>query len=290
MAVSTKTPVKSAAPSGDDFIKSMLEPGNHKVKLLAIFLQPGQKAEFGDRLVLKLETEPIGGVFKGLPIDKNDLTKGYHVGRVGYVAYSRFSFRDWVSPMGFEVFKETELQVAIQDLCEGLKINQWYLDQDEKAHADMTAFIKAFDEEKPFKDIYFHVCIAGKEYVAQQGKYVNNEMFFPAEHRQMGKAYSLNPEKVQKFFESSHMERLKEKPTNSTVTEGEGKATPTQTEEKKTDGPVHSKPTSQAEIDFMNEGKNKTTESPFTAEPEEQVESNTDIITGNDGDKFPWEK
>lgn len=283
MSIKTKTPVKSAAAPEGNFIKSLLEPGNYKVKLLNIYLQPNiNNPEYGDKLVLKVETEPIEGKFKGLFLDKTDESKGTYKGRVGFISYDKFPFKDWSSPTGdFFVEKEIELQVAIQDICHALKIGKWYEDQDSKAHADMATFIKAFDEEKPFKDIYFNVCIAGKEYIAQ-GKYTNYELYFPKVMRDLGLPYNLDESKVQKYFSHIHLDRLKTKEVDST--------TPTITaEEPKTikAEPVKPKITSQAEANFMNEGKAKIN-SPFTEELEHQTEGN-DIITGNDNEKLPWE-
>ena len=283
MPVQTKTPVKSTATTEGNFVKSLLEPGNFKVKLLNIYLQPNiNNPEFGDKLVLKVETEPIEGKFKGLFLDKADETKGTYKGRVGFIAYDKFTFKDWTSPTGdYSIEKEIELQVAIQDICHGLKIGKWYEDQDSKAHVDMTACIKAFDEEKPFKDIYFHVCIAAKEYIAQ-GKYTNHELYFPKVMRDLGLPYSLDEAKVQKYFSHIHLDRLKTKEGVSAVAEEQPKVTVKET-------PVKPKVTSQAEANFMNEGKNKIVETPFTDEMDKEAESSSDIIIGDSNEKLPWE-
>ncbi len=285
MPVKTDVDVKSNNVGTDDFVKAILEPGNYLVKINSIFLQPERDAKFGDRLILNLETKPIGGNFKGFAVSKDDATKGNHLGRVGNVGYSKYSFKDFQKDNGDTISKENELQVAIQDLCGTLGIKSWYMAQNAKKHADMAALIKALDTDKPFKDVWFSVCLAGKEYVAT--KYINYEMYFPFPHRTLGVPYHLDATKVIKFFSTEHVIPLSADKKASTAQQTTTPADPAK--------PVHQ---SQAELDFIKQGEIERAEKAkaqsnqdFLAEMNADNpvdEPAKDIITSID-DRMPWD-
>lgn len=306
--ISTKNiKTETTAPEGG-FTKSLIAPGNHKLKINSIILRPESKAEFGVKLIMSMETAPISGAFKGFNIDAKDPSKGTYKGQIGNVSYSKWGMKDFLMQNDVQILRDEEILAAIKTICDTLGIEAW-LDAADNRFATMEAFVEGFNADAPFKDIYAHYCIAGREYPSKDGKHINHELFLPREDRTLGKAFSLNEDKVQKFFYSNHVEPLKDKSTvvaktatvQSTTDNGtEFKTLPEQTTKEQRDldflnslneAPEPTKPvnppiTSQAEANFMNEGKKM--ETPFTDEMNAETQ-NTDIVTGDPNEIMPWD-
>ncbi len=299
--ISTKN-IKASENSGGNFVKPILGPGNHKVTILSIELKPEKDRErFGDALVLRLMGPALEG-FKGFAINKDKPEEGNYTGQVGWVNYSRWSFRDFVTESGFELSRDNDLLVAIKTICEELGIAKWFDDADGK-YATVDALIEGFNKEAPFKGIEFEVCLYGREYSSlSNGKsYINYQLFLPRQDRTLGKPFSRDKSKVITFFESAGIERLKPATTDTASKTKDGAINIKQgsyengkTVTASTDGPTKITPSSQAEANFLNDGK-KSVEQMNNAEfladlqGDQKDEPAQDIVVDNSSEKLPWE-
>lgn len=305
--ISTKTTPESKLPKGD-FVNSALEPGNFRVRLLNIFLQPERDPKFGDKLIMKLESEPIGGNFRGFKIDPADESKGTFAGRTGSVSYTRYGYKDFTFESGDVVLKEEELQIAIRDICEIFGIMSWYDGVDGK-YQNMSEFIKGFDLEQPFKGIWFNICISGRQYL-NKANYVNHEMWVTPDHKTLGVGMHLDPAKVQKFVYSQHVIPLgtttSPKPETTSKPAETSKSSDNQSAEDflaEINAPVeqtyHKDPvdptqpvrpavTSQAEANFMNDGP-KSTNTPITDGILKEGSVEEALKDDSKDNRLPWE-
>lgn len=242
----------SLDPPAGTGIKPILSPGNYEIQIVNAELRKGD-AEFGDKFILVVETRPLPPPFKGLPKDKTDASKGNYLGQVGWVGLSRWGYKDAVTKAGFQIVRDDEMFRALGVLCRdiGLGLLEWWDNQDGK-HATVDSLYAQFEKDKPYLGIWFHACIAGKEYM--NGQYLNHELFFNPEKRETGKPFSLNKDKVQKYFESTHLVRMEAKATTAAApvpadapptTLGTAPATATQKAPPITSG---------NNLDFLNQG------------------------------------
>lgn len=276
---------------GGDYLPPVLRPGNYKIRINDLTLK---EDKFSTKITLFVETEAVPGAFKGLPKSK-DTPNDTYKGQIGYVSLDRYGYKDWTSPQGAEVKRDDELFRAIGLLCRRIGTKAWWEDADGK-YDTVDELVAGFIKDRPFENRWFFACLSGREY--QNGKYINNELFFGREDRVLGLPYSTDETKVQKFFASSHIIRLENKvgdvnkPTLPTTTNAETNYTVVHSEPAK---PQHQ---SQAEMDFMKQGEIERAEkeriaqsnAEFLAEmnKDNPVESNTDIVK-DDGEKLPWE-
>lgn len=196
---------------GSAGLKSIIVPGNHTIEILSIELQKDEK--YGDKLVLKIaQKSNVPDGYKGIQIIKDKPESGNYPYPIGFLHYSRWNFKDDVTPMGFEISRVTEILKAIKSICEELKVGTWFEDVDSK-YETIEEFVSEFNKAAPFKGISFYACINGREYM--NGTYLNHQLFLPRPDKLLGKPFSINPEKVIKFFESTGIEKLKPKPDPS---------------------------------------------------------------------------
>lgn len=314
--ISTKN-ITNTEPENKGFIKGIISPGNYLLKINKVTLKLEAKVEFGVKLILSVETKPIeDSNFKGFSIDSTKPELGNYKGQIGNVAYSRWGMKDFLTNTGIQILKEEEILKAVKTICENLAISQWFEDADSR-FPTIEDFIIGFNTEAPFKNIWATYCIAGRQYLSKDNKHINYELFLPNPDRLLGKAFHIKEDKVQKFFETNHIELLKPKiegkgvadaianppatftdkivttstesnedwlaTINAPVEQTHGKDLQTNVNE-----PVKITPSSQAEADFLNAGK---TTSPISDSilNDTKEDSTTDIITGNDN-KLPWEQ
>ena len=167
--------IKVEEPTTSANLKPVLSPGNHEVTILGVTLYSDvNAAKFGDKLQLRVVTRPLDN-FKGFAIDKNNPALGNYKGQVGTISYGRWGFKDDVTPNGTVINREEEILKAIKTICDELKISAWFEEADSK-YSTIEEFIKAFSAQAPFKDIYFHACIYGREYLSKL--YINHDMYF----------------------------------------------------------------------------------------------------------------
>lgn len=294
-------------PLEGNFMSPILAPGNHLVKLVSIVIRPETDiAKFGEKLILTLESQPLPEPFKGIQIDKNDPSKGNYNGQIGFVAYSKWGFRNQIFN-NVEILRDDEFMRAMQNICRELGLIEWFESKDNVAGIDtVDDLIKAFNSEAPFKDIYFTACLAGRAYLSKDGKHTNHELSFPREDRTLGKAFSLDAKKVQQFFVSQHIEPSKITANSGTIdTSNLVKTTTQATVEIPFEDTQPAKPTYQTsqELDFLNEKKTDSITNSISNDADRQkaqlnggtiaedikkegIDSST---LGGADDKMPWD-
>lgn len=323
--ISTKN-IDNTESENKGFTKPVISPGNHLLKINKVFLKPETKAEFGIKVILGVETKPVEDPnFKGFSIDVPNGERGIlgtHKGQIGNVAYSRWGFKDFLTNTGIQILQEEEILKAIKTICENLAISQWFEDADSR-FPTIEDFVIGFNNEAPFKDIWATYCIAGRQYLSKDSKHINHELFLPNPDRLLGKAFHIKGDKVQKFFETNHIEELKSKTegkgvvaaipnhiTNPPKTTFVDKTVAASTESNEdwlasinapveqihgkdlqtnVNEPVKITPSSQAEVNFLNAGPN--TQALFGNTENKKEESTTDIARGSsENPHMPWDQ
>lgn len=183
-----------------------IQPGNHRVKLHKLELEPYTYIDNAYYLLLHLETEAIEG-FEGFYID-NDQEKGRYDGQIGKVKGSYYAFADGFTKRGTPIQRDKAILIFLQNLCKSLGITDWFKAQNDK-HKTIEEFIDAFNISAPFKDKFFDCCIGGKEWTNKEG-YIDYNLFFP---NSTDKKYSfgeVDSNIIMQFDNSLHIIKQKE--------------------------------------------------------------------------------
>jgi len=196
---------------GGTGLPKTISPGNHTVKLNSINLEEFGFIKGAYHLMLNVETEPIDG-FEGFMIDKDNPEAGHYAGQVGRVKASQYAFADGTTKSGIQIQRDKSILIFLQNFCKALEVNSWFVDQDNK-HDTIEEFVEAFNKEKPFKDIFFDVCVAGKEYEGKSG-YTNYDMWLPKSSKD-GYAFAAKGGKVVPFDEQTHLKKMEVNPVEN---------------------------------------------------------------------------
>ncbi len=168
--ISTKTLTNTSSDSGGGtFVQKGLKPGNHKLALRAIKLekQTYVTTRSESMLMLMLETEPLAN-FIGFDRVTGDKSKGYYSGQVSRVRASSFNYYDGQNVNGQDVsIADSALRVVV-DLCTELGCSSWVTTNDEK-YATIEEYVIAFNNEKPFENIFINYCLGGKSFINKKG-------------------------------------------------------------------------------------------------------------------------
>ena len=207
MALST-TDLKESGGTG---LPKTIAPGNHVLKINSVVLEDFKFIENAKHLVINVETEPIDD-FEGFMIDKDDESKGHYAGQIGRIKASQYAFADGTTKTGIKIQRDRSILMFLQNLCKSLNINEWFVAQDNK-HDTIEEFIEAFNNEAPFKDIFFDACVAGKEYENKNG-YTSYDMWFPKGAKD---AYAITAKggKVLPYNEADHLKKMETKAVES---------------------------------------------------------------------------
>ena len=207
MALST-TDLKEGGSTG---LPKTIAPGNHVLKINNVVLEDFKFIENAKHLVINVETEPIDD-FEGFMIDKDDESKGHYAGQIGRIKASQYAFADGTTKTGIKIQRDRSILMFLQNLCKSLNINEWFVAQDNK-HDTIEEFIEAFNNEAPFKDIFFDACVAGKEYENKNG-YTSYDMWFPKGAKD---AYAITAKggKVLPYNEADHLKKMETKAVDS---------------------------------------------------------------------------
>lgn len=207
MALST-TDLGKESNSG---LPKTIAPGNHTLKINSIVLEDFKFIKDSKHILINVETEPIDD-FEGFLIDKDNESLGRYAGQIGRVKASQYAYADGVTKTGVKVQRDRSILIFLQNLCKNLGINEWFVAQDDK-HDTIEDFVIAFNQEAPFKDIYFDACVAGKEYENKNG-YTSYDMWFPKSSKD---AYAITSKggKVLTYNELDHLKKLETKVVDS---------------------------------------------------------------------------
>jgi len=196
---------------GGSGLPKTISPGNHILKINSVILEDFKFIDNAKHLVLNVETEPIAD-FEGFMIDKDDESKGHYAGQIGRVKASQYAFADGQTKTGIKIQRDRSVLMFLQTLCKSLDINDWFVSQDNK-HDSIEDFVDAFNNNAPFKDIFFSACVAGKEYENKNG-YTSYDMWFPKGNKD-GYAITSKGGKVLPYNESEHLKKMETKPVDS---------------------------------------------------------------------------
>lgn len=185
-----------------------ISPGNHVLKINKIELEDFRFIDGAKHMILHVETSPIDG-FEGFMIDKDDESKGHYAGQIGRVKASQYAFADGETKSGIKVYRDRAIMMFLQTLCKTLDINEWFLSQD-NLHDTIEDFIKAFNETAPYEDKYLNYCVAGKEYLNNNG-YTNYDMWLPKAEKGRYAFSDVSSDKVLAYDESKYLKKLEVK-------------------------------------------------------------------------------
>lgn len=203
MSISTKN-----IPTGGTSVPKTLQPGNVVAKINDISLEAFTFKEGAYHLILNLEGTDRGAEFEGFYINKDRPELGRYKGQVGKVKASEWAYADGETKSGIKISRDTEILKFIAGLCKDLG-SSWLSDADGKYNT-IEEFVKGFNNDKPFKDVWFNFCLAGKEYQNKEG-YTNYDMFLPkyVKGSVPFEVCDKTPSKIMKFNETEHIKKKK---------------------------------------------------------------------------------
>lgn len=186
----------------------VLKPGNHVVKINAVYLSvPPYNSDAYD-LVFEVESEPVGGDFKGFLIDSNNENGPRYQGQVARVNSQRYPFADTVLKNGNEINRDQEILKMLVKIAEALDLRD---SLDQITAGNIEEFVKRANQI--FKNgKYFNICIAGREWENNQG-YINYNLFLPKFNKNKLALENLDIEdsKLIQFNEEEHIIKIKAK-------------------------------------------------------------------------------
>jgi hypothetical protein len=203
MSISTKN-----IPTGGSSVSKTLQPGNAVVKINDISLEPFTYKEGAYHLILHLEGTDRGPEFEGFFINKDRPELGRYKGQVARVKASEWAYADGETKSGIKISRDTEILKFISNLCKEVKTS--WLEEADGKYDTIEAFVKGFNQDKPFKDIWFNFCIAGKEYQNKEG-YTAYDLFLPKYVKGMVsfEVCDKADSKIMKFNEAEHIKKRK---------------------------------------------------------------------------------
>jgi len=146
----------SNVETGGGYVPKNIQPGNVKAKLYSIELdQPDWlKKKDGYHLMLNLETEKPSDDFVGFNIVWDDPNSGTFEGQTGRVKANKWGFSDFKNKT-VDINRDLEIMKFIKHLCEAFDCMDWWAQVDNKFDT-IEDFVKAFNDDAPFKDVYIN--------------------------------------------------------------------------------------------------------------------------------------
>lgn len=195
-------------PSGGGTSK-VIQPGVVECKINSITLDTVPYKEGAYNLSLNVESTPMGDDFEGFLIDKDNPDSGRYEGQIGRVRFSEWAFSDGETKTGIKISRDTEIVKAIQTICKETGCIAWMETQD-NVHETIEEFVQAFNADKPFKDKFVKMCVAGREYMNKAG-YMNYDLYLPRAGRGQVSIESAQQErsKLLSFDSEAHIKKAK---------------------------------------------------------------------------------
>lgn len=195
-------------PSGGGTPK-VIQPGTVECKINSITLDKVPYKEGAYNVSLNVESQPMGDDFEGFLIDKDNPDSGRYEGQIGRVRFSEWPYADGETKTGIKISRDIEIVKAIQTICKETHCTEWLEAQDNK-HETIEEFVMAFNSDKPFKDKYVKMCVAGREYMNKSG-YMNFDLYLPRAGRGQVAIESINREgsKLLSFDSETHIKKAK---------------------------------------------------------------------------------
>ena len=187
----------------------VIQPGVVECKINSITLDKVPYKEGAYNLSLNVESQPMGDDFEGFLIDKDNPDSGRYNGQIGRVRFSEWAYSDGETKTGIKISRDTEIVKAVQTICKETHCTDWLEAQDNK-HETIEEFVMAFNNDKPFKDKFVKMCVAGREYMNKAG-YINFDLYLPRAGRGQVSIETLDREvsKLIAFDSEAHIKKAK---------------------------------------------------------------------------------
>jgi hypothetical protein len=204
----------------------LIEPGNTMAKILKFELdQPSFLVkDQGYYLNLHLEGPDLGPEFEGFFIDKDNESLGRHAGKVGKVKANQYAYKDGVTKGGTPVFRDNDIIKAIGNILKEMGVNDW-MDKMDGKFETIEELIAGLNQDMPFAEKMLNFCIAGRQYVKQNG-YTANDCYLPkwSKFALPYESITASPSKLAKFDPEIHLQQPK--PVEGFSGDDEDDATP----------------------------------------------------------------
>jgi len=187
----------------------VIQPGIVECKINSVSLDKVPYKEGAYHLSLNVESTPMGDDFEGFLIDKDNPDSGRYDGQIGRVRFSEWPYSDGETKTGIKISRDTEIVKAVQNICKETHCTDWLEAQDNK-HETIEEFVMAFNSDKPFKDKFVKMCVAGREYMNKAG-YMNYDLYLPRAGRGQSSIESTEKElsKLIAFDSEAHIKKAK---------------------------------------------------------------------------------
>lgn len=163
-----KIGTKEVKVGGGSLPKTFI-PGNHTCKINTMRLDRPAFAKNGEEMyyiVMDLETKPLGGAYEGFFIDKDDESKGRYLGQTGRLKTSQWPYKD-SEYNGKKWDMVDEIIKFLKSVC--IEMGSDWMDKADGKYDTIEEMVKAFNNDAPFKDIYFAWCIGGQQIQGDDG-------------------------------------------------------------------------------------------------------------------------
>lgn len=208
-------------PGGSNTSQKVLEPGVHDCTILSITLDKVPYKDGAYSMGLNVMGPDLGEKFEGFYINKDNPDMGRYAGQIAKVRSSEWAYADGTTKSGIKVSRDFEILKFIKTLCTEANALEW-LDAQDNQHETIESLVDQFNADKPYKDVVFRMCIAGREYLNKAG-YINYDLFLPRASKGSAVIKNVeNAEKVMEFSLTDHIKKLKtDKPVDG-FNESEG--------------------------------------------------------------------
>lgn len=190
-----------------NFIPSVIPPGSVKAKIVGFELKVRPyKTKEGDPItdiILNLNTDSIGGTFRGLKKDYNDPNSEHYLCQVGRCRISEWGFSKGKTKSGVEVDPEKDMLRALKSLCMEIGELKWFQDVDNTLPT-VAEMIKQINESNIFKNFYLYFTIASRQYLNKKN-YVTDDLYLPRYSKEAGKPFSKKMDDLIKFNSTVHV-------------------------------------------------------------------------------------
>lgn len=185
-------------------VSKVLTPGTHLCRIVDI--QSGVTLFDPNKLQLTfvLESQPEGGGFTGIAIDKNDPSKGNYEGRIAYVRNGQYPFQDWERD-GKVIDADTNACNFLARLANSLGVlNEMKKDPALQKNVNIDEFATIAKKYLCDPDLWAYYTIAGKEKWTEGYNNPNYNMYF-AKYANRKNYVSLKEDGVIPFDEETHI-------------------------------------------------------------------------------------
>lgn len=158
-----------------NFTPKIINPGTHILQVRDVFIDIPPYDTNAMFLVLFLETKPLGGDFEGADVDKNDPSKGKHLGQIGRVKNGRYAFSTY-EYQGKIIERDQQLFKYLMKMADQLNV----LEDIKKSGIQTSDITDYVEKVKPyFIGKWGMFTVGGQEYYTEGYDRPNYRLLFP---------------------------------------------------------------------------------------------------------------